>query len=176
MTVAAFLDWTDRHADETRRELEAGRVIAMVPELLSHVRAKYRARQLLADAIRAAGLPCEAVGDGIGVAPDEDTLYQPDATVVCGERADGSSRVLEAPIIIVEVTSPSSSRLDSGGKLAAYARMPSVQHYLIINVQRRIVVHHRRAGGARFEATIVAAGALALDPPGLVIDAAALFD
>lgn len=175
MSVAAFLAWTDGQPDEPRHELEAGRAVAMVPELLAHVRAKYRVRTLLDDAIRRAGLPCEAIGDGVGVAPDDETLYQPDALVACGEPLDGEARVVEAPVVVVEVTSSSSSRLDAGGKLGAYARMPSVAQYLIVNIQRRLLVHHRREGDGSFQARVVSAGTLRLDPPGLDLDVSALF-
>ncbi len=105
-------------------------------------------------------------------------LYQPDAVVACGQPLDGATRVVAEPVVVVEVTSPSSSRLDSGGKLGAYARMPSVAHHLIVNIQRRLLAHHRREGGGdggSFQAQIVSAGTLRLDPPGLELDVSALF-
>ena len=41
---------------------------------------------------------------------------------------------------VVEVTSPSTGRVDTVQKLADYFRVPSIQHYLIIDVARRMVV------------------------------------
>ena len=52
------------------------------------------------------------------------------------------------PVIVVEVISPSTHKVDTTQKLADYFRIPSVRHYLIVNTSRRAVVHHERGATA----------------------------
>ena len=173
MTGDAFLAWSATQGPE-RYELDHGEVVAMTPELLGHVRAKLRAVTALDDAISAAGLACEAVADGLGVIIGEDTLYQPDAMVLCGERLADDARVTPCPLIIVEVTSPSNSRVDMTTKAADYLRLPSLRHYLIVHLAKRVVLHHRKLEDGRIETAILGGGALALDPPGITLSVEAL--
>ena len=51
---------------------------------------------------------------------DNDTSREPDAAVQCDVAIDLDSMVLEAPLIVVEVVSPSSERDDTGDKLVEY--------------------------------------------------------
>src|SRR6266567_4141646 len=66
----------------------------------------------------------------------DDTDYEPDAVVNCGERPDPEGFVAPQPVIVVEVLSPSSRSTDAGAKLADYFRVPSVQHYLMVDTRR----------------------------------------
>lgn len=151
-----------------RFERVAGEVIAMAPERIAHIRVKTGIWLALRQAIRAAGLPCEALGDGATVEVGDDTDYEPDAVVNCGERIAGDEVAALNPIIVVEVLSPSTQSVDTGAKLADYFRVPSIQHYLIARADRRSVIHHRRRDGG-IETRIAAEGRIALDPPGIEI-------
>jgi Uma2 family endonuclease len=173
MAREAFIEWSIAQ-DPQRYELDGGAVVAMTPELLGHVRAKMRASVALHEAIQRAGLPFEAVSDGFGVVIGDDTLYQPDAMVVCGARLPDDARVTDSPIIIVEVTSPSNSRVDLVTKVTDYLRLPSLRHYLIVHLGKRVVLHHRKLEDGRIETAILGAGALALDPPGMTLSVEAL--
>ncbi len=79
------------------------------------------------------------------------------------------------PVVVVEVTSPSNSRVDLTTKFADYFRVPSVRHYLIVHLAKRIVIHHRRRGDEGIESAILGAGTVALDPPGIAIRVEDLF-
>ena len=48
------------------------------------------------------------------------------------------------PIIVVEVLSPSTAAIDHGRKLSGYFSLKSVEHYLILDPERRVVIHHKR--------------------------------
>lgn len=74
----------------------------------------------------------------------------------------------EGPVIVVEVLSPSTRAIDTGGKLADYFTVPSIEHYLVIRADRRAVVHHRRAAGGIMTHWVVE-GPIVLDPPGIRI-------
>ncbi|MBC7430710.1 MAG: Uma2 family endonuclease [Rubritepida sp.] len=165
----AFIAWAI--TQDVRYELDHGEVLAMTPELLDHVRAKQRTFTALDHAIQKGGLACEVIGDGFGVVVDDDCLYQPGALVVCSERLPGHVRVTSSPSIIVEVTSPSNSRVDTQVKLVEYAKLPSLAHYLIVHLQQRVVIHYQRAANGQFAVAILGHVPLVLDPPGLTIQA-----
>ncbi len=78
-------------------------------------------------------------------------------------------------MIVVEVLSPSSGYRDNAHKLANYFRVPSIQHYLIVDPNVRRIVHHKRGAGDALETRICAEGAIKLDPPGMEIAAEEVF-
>ncbi len=78
-------------------------------------------------------------------------------------------------VIVVEVLSPSTRRIDASAKLTGYFRLPSVHHYLIVDPGKPPVIHHQRQGDGTILTRLVGEGAIRLDPPGLSIDVAPLF-
>ncbi|HEY3848237.1 MAG TPA: Uma2 family endonuclease [Acetobacteraceae bacterium] len=159
-----FHHWAE--TQPKRFERVDGTPVAMAPERWVHARLKARIWRALDREIRIAGLRCEAAPDGMTVEIDEDTDYEPDALVNCGDPMSDEAIAAPRPIIIVEVLSPSTGSLDAGGKLADYFRVPSVQHYLLVRPLRREIIHHRRVG-ERIETLIVGTGSIDMDPPGI---------
>ena len=170
MTVDQFLSWAMAQPDDARYELVAGEVVAMAPERAAHARRKAEIWLALRDGIKAGGLSCEALPDGMTVKIDEHTAYEPDALVHCGEALADDAVIVPAPVIVVEVLSPSTAARDTGAKLADYFGLPSVCHYLIVRTDRPTVIHHRRGAGEVIETRIVTSGELQLDPPGITLD------
>ena len=164
MTVDAFLAWAEDQPG--RYELDNGQAVAMAPERMGHVSAKTAAFNALGAAVAAARLPCQALPDGAGVRIDAATLYEPDALVFCGAAPPRDAFAIVAPVIVVEVLSPSTGRRDHHEKLVGYFRVPSIQHYLIVDADRRILIHHARRGD-EIATRILHDGALRLAPPGL---------
>ena len=153
-----------------RFERVAGEVVAMAPERAAHNRVKQRAWRALDAAVRAAGLRCEAFGDGMTVEVGDDHDYEPDAVVNCGDPLAPDAVAVPRPVVVVEVLSPSTQSVDTGAKLADYFRVPSVRHYLILRADRPQVIHHRRpADRESIETRIATDGTIRLDPPGLEI-------
>jgi Uma2 family endonuclease len=140
----------------------------MTPERVARIQVKSRVWQALDRAVRAAGLGCQAVGDGLTVEIDVHTDYEPDALVNCGPPLPPDAVAATNPVVVVEVLSPSTQSVDAGDKLADYFRLPSVRHYLLVRTRRREVIHHERLGD-RIETRIVANGTVALDPPGIAV-------
>ncbi|WP_428484522.1 Uma2 family endonuclease [Rhodopila sp.] len=169
LTRQEYHKWTEGQTQ--RFERVAGEPVAMSPERIQHVRIKNRIWAALDGAIRDADLDCEALGDGVTIEVDEDTDYEPDAVVNCGPRLSPDATAATNPVVVVEVMSPSTQSLDSGEKLADYFRVPSIQHYLIVRVRRREIIHHARAGDEIVSRT-VNVGMIRLDPPGIVLDVA----
>jgi Uma2 family endonuclease len=173
MKVDEFLAWADAQA-RGRYELVDGEIVAMSPERARHNLVKFAAARALRDAVLAAKLPCTVFTDGIAVVIDDRNTREPDASVQCGVDVDLDSMILEAPMIVVEVASPSSERVDTETKLVDYFSVASICHYLIILPEQRVVVHHRRDDGGKIETRIVRDGDIALTPPGMTVPVAAL--
>ena len=173
MTVDEYLAWAEGRPG--RFELYAGVVYAMTPERAEHATVKFGVQTALLSGIRRAGLPCHMLPDGMTVRVDDDTAHEPDALVYCGEKLPGSAIEVPNPVIVVEVLSPSTRRIDASAKLAGYFRVPSVHHYLIVDPDRRLVIHHARGEGDVIATRIVREGALRLDPPGLEVTVGEMF-
>jgi Uma2 family endonuclease len=172
LTRDEFRQWAE---NQTRRyERIAGEPVAMSPERTVHIRLKSHVWLALDRAIRAAGLDCEAIADGLTVEVDQDTDYEPDAVVNCGPKLDGDAIAATNPVIVVEVLSPSTQSIDSSDKLADYFRVPSIQHYLIVRAKRREIIHHARSG-ADIVSRAINIGAIRMDPPGISIDVAEVY-
>lgn len=147
----------------------------MSPETTGHVKIKGAAYRALYAAVRASGCPCHVLSDGATVRIDGMTAYEPDALVYCGtERAFSDIEVPE-PVVLIEVLSPSTRQLDASVKLAAYFRLPSVAHYLIVDPAEPMIVHHARKPGEDIVTRIVTEGTVRLDPPGLQIALADIY-
>ena len=173
MKVDEFLAWADAQA-HGRYELVDGEIFAMSPERARHNLTKAAVYRVLDDAVKAAGLPCTVFTDGVSVVIDDQNTREPDASVQCGVDVDLDSMTLEAPMIVVEVASPSSERVDTETKLVEYFSVASIRHYLIVFSENRVVVHHRRNEGGDIATRILHEGEITLDPPGMTVPVIAL--
>ena len=173
ITARAFVEWSERQ--QARHELLDGIIVAMAAERLIHAQTKLAIANALARGIAEAKLPCVALVDGMAVYVDDATVFEPDALVRCGEPLPSDTLLITDPIIVVEVVSPSSQRVDALLKLTRYFRNPAIVHYLIVMPDQRSVCHHRRGADERIETTIRSTGRLNLDPPGLSVEIEALF-
>jgi Uma2 family endonuclease len=165
MTVDEFLAWAD--SQPGRYELANGVVHAMSPEGAGHAKVKFAVQAALLAGIRARRLPCHMLPDGMTVRVEETTAYEPDALVYCGPELPPRAVEVPNPVILVEVLSPSTRRIDATAKLADYFRLPSVAHYLIIHPDERLIVHHARGTDDTILTHVVQAGRIVLEPPGL---------
>lgn len=169
VTVDQYLGWAAKQ-DRGRFELVDGEIVAMSPERVRHANVKAEAWLALRNGIAAAALPCRAYTDGVTVIIDEHNAREPDASVQC-KPADPNSLVLDEPVIVVEVISPSSGHQDGGQKVFEYFTVSSIQHYLIIDPDRRHVLHYQRSGdkAGRLVATPLKTGEINLTPPGFSV-------
>jgi Uma2 family endonuclease len=175
LTVSEYLAWGATQSERQRCELINGQIVTMSPERVEHIEAKFAAALALKSAISRAGLPCHALADGATVQIDQHTAYEPDALVYCGDKLARGTVVVPAPLIVVEVLSPSTAHTDTSAKLIGYFRVPSVHHYLVVDPDARSVMHHARLPEGATEARTLATGPLTLDPPGIAVDVADLF-
>ena len=172
MTVEDFLLWAENQPG--RYELVDGEPVRMAPERARHNVVKGRIFRALEDAVRRAGLPCEVFTDGMTVKIDANRSREPDAAVQCGIKQDLDSTVLPAPLIVVEVASPSNAKMDTNTKLVEYFTVPGIQHYLVVLPDRPAVIHHQRDGDA-IRTRVVTSGEVAFEPPGFAMAVAGLW-
>jgi Uma2 family endonuclease len=173
MKVPEFLAWANEQLD-SRYELVDGEVVAMAPDRLRHNLVKLEVAVALREAVKAAGLPCTVFTDGAGVVINDETTRLPDASVQCGIKVRPNRMVLEAPLIVVEVVSPSSEQQDLGAKLIEYFSVPSIRHYMIVLPEKRAVVQHMRNEGGGLSTYIGRSGDIVLNPPGMAVPVTAL--
>jgi len=173
MTVDEFLALAEGR--DGRWELQDGELVAMAPERVAHLETKAEALIALRSAIRRANAPCHAVPDGATVRIAARTAFEPDALVYCGARLPPDSIEIPEPLIVVEVLSEGTAARDHGVKLAGYFSLISVAHYLILDPDNRMAIHHKRGPGDLIETRILKDGLLRLDPPGLEIPVQDMF-
>jgi Uma2 family endonuclease len=121
ITVDQYLAWAEGRPG--RYELLNGVVHAMGPERAAHAEIKFALQTALLNAIRRARLPCHMLPDGMTVRVDASTAFEPEALVYCGAKLPPSALDVPNPIIVAEVISPSSKKIDSSIKLAGYYRV-----------------------------------------------------
>jgi Uma2 family endonuclease len=173
MDVDAFLAWADGR--DGRWELREGQPVMMAPERALHALTKYAAQKAIEGAVVRAGLPCRMFPDGMTVRITARNAYEPDALVVCPPPADLNTMEIPNPVIVVEVLSPSTAGDDHGVKLDGYFSLPSVMHYLILDADRRVMIHHRRGHAGAIETRVLREGVVVLDPPGFETKVAEFF-
>jgi Uma2 family endonuclease len=166
LTVEQFLD---AYKGVRGYELVEGEVLKMAAESNRHGMLKGNVYFALRQAIKAAGLDCVVMPDGVSIKISSRTAREPDVSVQCGKPLDADGMVLDNPIIVVEVASPSSVRRDEDQKLAEYFAVPSIMHYLIVWPKQKYCYHHKRIDDDKILTTIVRSGMIEFEPPGLSI-------
>jgi Uma2 family endonuclease len=169
-----FREWSERQP-RGRYERVNGKIVPMNAGRSIHALVKARIWRTLDEALRRSGIEGTAYPDGFTVEVGEHTDYEPDALVNLGPLVHPDVMAAPNPVIVVEVLSPGTRSIDTTEKLAGYLRVNSIQHYLVVGVRAREVVHHRRQGEA-FVSTVVREGAITLDPPGLTVTLDAMYD
>ena len=131
-----------------RNEYIAGKIFAMTGASIRHNVIALN----LASAIRAhlKGTPCRALIEGVKLRlRKEQSYFYPDVMVTCENRLqelDSKEQVVEEPLVVIEITSPSTEAVDRREKLRAYRTLPSLKEYLIVSQDQAQVEIYRRRG------------------------------
>ena len=139
MTVEEYFRFEE--TSPVKHEYVAGEVYAMSGATARH--ARIATNVLVRLSLVARSGPCDVFSGAMRVQIARDRYYYPDVSVVCTPVAE-SDIVVRRPCVVVEVTSPSTARIDRGEKLDAYRSIPTLQAYLIIDHRRRRVEQHSR--------------------------------
>ncbi len=131
MSVTEFLSWP---ADPDGRawQLIDGEPVAMAPASETHGSIQAEMARLFGNHLRSRGLPCRVVV-APGVTPRvraDSNVRVPDLAVTC---TPGSlrERLLAAPVLVVEILSPSNEG-ETWSSVWAYTTIPSVQQILVV--------------------------------------------
>jgi Uma2 family endonuclease len=96
------------------------------------------------------GRPCQPFNSDTKVRiqlATQTRFYYPDGMVVC-EGNPPNDEFQDRPVVIAEVLSVTTRRIDEGEKLDAYLTIPTLSAYLMIEAERpRVVVYHRTPEG-----------------------------
>jgi len=111
-----------------KREFIKGDMYAMAGASTNHNR-------LVANIVREFGnhlknTPCEAFASDMKVQVANDFFY-PDTVVACHQQANDDG-ITDTPLLIVEVLSKSTRRLDHTLKRSAYQHLASLQEYIVV--------------------------------------------
>lgn len=126
MTVAEFLAWEERQ--ESRWEFDGEQARSMTGGTLNHDSVTFGVRSAVTS--RLPGGPCRVLGPNIKIIARGSVRY-PDAVVTCSPHR-GSATVVERPLIVFEVLSASSSRIDRIVKAQEYLAAATIQRYVIL--------------------------------------------
>jgi len=90
----------------------------------------------------------------------KDIFYYPDVLVSCAGD-DRASHYREKPVLVVEVLSAATARLDRFEKFSNYVQLPSLQEYLLIEQNFTMVEIFRRS--RQWETEIIRSGSFRLE-------------
>ena len=158
-----------------RYELVNGEVITMSSETALHARIKGNVYFALRQALEKSNGDCEAFADGMTIKISNNTAREPNASVQCGKSVKANSLILDNPVIVFEVVSPSPGKNDTQRKLIEYFSVPSIQHYVIVDPSDKFIHHHQRSSGERILTSIVRSGDIEFAPPGFSISFQSVF-
>lgn len=164
MSLRSYLAF--EHASDRKHEFVEGRVYAMSGVHTRHNRIAgnifWRMWQV------SAGGPCRAHTSDVKLRVAEDRIYYPAVMSLCAE--PNRDEVIIGDPCVVEVTSPSTRRIDHAEKRDAYLRIPSLHAYLVVEQRRRQVDDWRRdADGAWQHAVVIEQGTIDLPCPSLAL-------
>ncbi|PYG04432.1 Uma2 family endonuclease [Thioalkalivibrio sp. ALE21] len=141
MDADAFLAWEAEQPE--KHEFVAGEVFAMGGASDRHVTISLNVASALREHLR--GGPCRTfIADMKLRVEAADAFFYPDVMVTCDPQDRGREQYKQAPLLVVEVLSPSTEAFDRGAKFAAYRSLASLQEYLMIDPASGAVELYRR--------------------------------
>ncbi|MCF2908912.1 Uma2 family endonuclease [Pseudoalteromonas sp. DL2-H2.2] len=125
----------------TKHELIDGQVYAMAGASANHERIAGNIYSELRSHLK--GEPCEPFGSDMKVRV-RDNFYYPDVLVDC-HFDESEPYYTQGPVIIVEVLSRSTRKMDEKTKLIEYLNIPSLQEYVVIEQDVADVTVYRKS-------------------------------
>jgi Uma2 family endonuclease len=128
-----------------KHEYLAGVVFAMAGARNTHSRIGINLSGELRSRLR--GRPCEPFGSDTKIrlrVAGQIRFYYPDASVTCDPNPSGDS-LQDEPVVLFEVLSRGTRRIDLGEKKDAYLALPSLHVYVVIEQDSPAAVAFRRS-------------------------------
>ncbi len=171
MTLAEFLEWEERQP--MRYEFDGVGPVAMAGGSVRH--AQIQRNLAFTFTARLRGRPCQFLGSDLKIQTEEDHARYPDGIVICSPLT-GSETIVDAPVVIFEVLSPSTTHTDRFVKAREYQRMPSVQRYVMLEQDSVNAVVYARSGETWTHEILIADSVLALPEIGVELPLAELYE
>jgi Uma2 family endonuclease len=127
-----------------RHELIHGEIYAMAGGTAAHASVSLNVASALKSHLR--GTPCQSfMADMRLNVQASDAYFYPDVFVTCGAEQRAEQQAKTDAVLIVEVLSPSTAAFDRGAKFGHYRLLPSLNEYLIIDIETRTADLYRKA-------------------------------
>ena len=170
MTSDEFLAWEERQ--ELRYEFDGFGPVAMTGGTFEHDRISLNLTASLVPRLR--GKPCRPCGSNLKIKVMGRIRY-PDAYVACSPPVRGST-VMDDPVVIFEVLSRGTARVDLVEKNREYRATPSVTHYVMIEQESIAITVLERRGEEWLHILLVEGESLCLPVIGVEIPLAELYE
>ncbi len=173
MTQEEFFAWAEGR--DGRWEFDGFQPVAMVGGTNNHGTLADNIRAELRQRLR--GGPCRPMSpDGGGVQTVGACIRYPEAVVTCS-RIPGNDRIVPDPVVVFEVLSGSTRRIDQVFKLREYHAVASIRRYVLVEQTGVAITVHARRGDEPWVTTVLGEGdVLALPEIGIEIPVAAIYD
>ncbi|HVG21341.1 MAG TPA: Uma2 family endonuclease [Blastocatellia bacterium] len=151
LSEAEYLE--NEKASPVRHEYLAGLVYAMAGASAAHNIIAGNLFTRLRMHLR--GKPCQAFMSDMKVKIEAiDTFYYPDVMVAC-DPSDNADYFRTNPVLIIEVTSPTTAATDRREKLLAYQKIHGLREYVLIAQDEvSVQVYRRNKNGRWWEETL----------------------
>jgi Uma2 family endonuclease len=172
-TYAEYLD-VEAHSD-VRHEYLDGEIFAMAGGSPEHGFLASRLAQMIGNQLER---PCRVGSSDVKITTATGLTTYPDLSVICGplHRDPRDAQAVTNPILVVEVTSPSTEAYDRGDKLEHYRSISSVRTVLIVAHGERRITMVQRDGDAWTSTEHRTGDAVAVRMPRVSISVDALYD
>lgn len=173
MTREQFFAWAQ--AQGARYEFDGWQPVAMTGGTINHNQIAFNIHVALRERLRGTG--CRPLGQDAGLATIGDTVRYPDGLVTCA-KVKGDAYLVPGVVVVFEVISPTSGRMDRIVKVREYAAVPSILRYVILESSGiGLTVLERADGGQKWTLTaLTGEDTLALPEIGIAIPVAALYE
>jgi Uma2 family endonuclease len=91
------------------------------------------------------GSPCRVFSQSTKVQVADDTILYPDLFVTCDRDDLRTEMIFRAPLLVVEVLSPTTQAWDRSRKFVLYRRLPSLREVVLVDPDTRDVQAFRRS-------------------------------
>ena len=171
MSLAEFLAWEEQQ--ELKHEFDGLGPVAMSGGTLGHAAIQRNLAVALQPRLR--GKPCDFYGSDAKFLTTEGTVRYPDGMVVCGP-VERHAKLVETPVVVFEVLSPSTTKTDRIAKAREYQATPLVRRYVMLEQDGVAAVAYTRAGAVWTHEILTADSVLALPEIGLELPLAELYE
>lgn len=170
ITMAEFLEWEEQQ--EGKYEFDGYGIVAMTGGSAGHAAICVNLITALRNRLR--GKLCRPYGSELKIEVAGVIRY-PDAFVVCTPVAS-DAYVVDQPVVVFEVLSPSTATVDFTDKHDEYRDTPSVMRYVILRQDRAHATVFSRVNGLWSRDVLADGGTLVLGEIGIEIPMAELYE